>query len=209
MGKVKNTCKLIMYNIKILFGANYFVALGLLLVIFSAFNLKYLPYGEVANIGEHFFAFWGIILLTYVIAVEQNYNISESIYLQKISFWKIYLLRLLINTVIIFGLIFVVLMVAKFQQCDFVFLEMLIGTWMTAMYLGIIGVTVNTISGQHILGYLVAITYYFIELYYEGKILEKLYIFSLTQNSFDQKYILLLISVFLILINLRWIYIKR
>lgn len=194
--------QLIKYNAKILNKIN--IAIGILYasLIPVIFNLKWLNAKEMAEINEFYISILGIILLTWITEIEFEEGVIEIISAKKISKSLIFLYRLLLVIVIMGILISILNIFAIYQGSVFNFKEMFIGSIVTGLFLGILGITFTNLSKNLIAGYLITFAYYIMEFSTKGKYTQELYLFSLTTERFTAKYNLIGIIVFMVIINL-------
>lgn len=200
---------LVYYNLKLIGNLNTAIAVAFLVIITLMVNMKFLTYKEAAVIGETYVSIIGIILFPYLCTIEYSNNIKETIFTKKTSFMNIVLLRIIIMIFLTILCISTVTAIEIYSESSFNAVEIIFGTFITTFFLGMIGITVSNIFENDILGYMVAFMYYFFELFDGGKHTKDFYLFSLTRGSFSYgKYYILLISIILLILNLRLIYKK-
>jgi hypothetical protein len=104
-----------------------------------------------------------------------------------------------------FVLIISVMTYAKFNDGQFFIWNLAGGVWTSAVFLGLIGLTAANLTGNITAGYLLSFAYYGFEMFTKGKYTKGVYLFSLSNNSFHEKYILLLIIIFLCAFNIVYV----
>lgn len=100
----------------------------------------------------------GIILITPVLKPEQNRIIYELMYLKQYA--KCIFIRLVFSLIIIFVEITVFISVMLLLNCTFEYVQALVGTFISAMTLGVIGFLSYSISNNIIMGYIVSAGFY-------------------------------------------------
>ena len=196
------------YNIKILINLNVIVSIIFIILAPVIFSVKLLDSTSIASISEYYLSLLGVILIPYIANIEDLNNIKEVVYIRKTSQVKITISRIIIAVTFMTIMILGVLFYAKTQGSSFNLLEMVLGTWISAMFLGILGFTVANLIQNISALYLVCFSYYFLEYFTKGKYSKDLYLFSLTSGSFKSgKLVLLCIIFFMIIFNM--IFIKK
>ena len=201
MELLRKNQRLVLYNIKILANLNMLVAFVLALIVTMIFDLQRLTYQNIAIICELYLSILGILLIPFIANIENVNNTFELTYVRKISYLPIFVLRLLLSFLLLSGLALGIILVAKIQNGNFPFLEILSGTLVSAVYLGLIGLTVANISGNTAAGYLISFAYYAFEYSTKGFYTKDFFIFSLLKNSFSEKYNILMVIVVLLVVN--------
>lgn len=193
----------IKYNIKLLFNLNSLAAILYVILVLMISSIRLLDYKALAVIGEQYFSIIGIILVPYLLTIEDKDNIKEVICCRKTAYANTIFLRIFIVMFSMLLIIFSIMIYAKLQGCSFKLWELTLGTWITAAFLGMIGFTVANLSHNISAAYLVSFGYYFIEYVTKGKYTKDLYLFSLTKGILSNgKLIILLITFTLMIVNL-------
>lgn len=208
MDYLKRNVELVRYNLKILSIYNLLGALVVVLLTPLFFSLVRLNYVEIARAGEMFVSVIGIILFTYIGTIEESENVHEISYIKKTSHIYIFCIRFLILLVFAFILIGSVILWAKTHDGSFPFWEITIGTLITTLYFGMVGLTVSNFSKLNSAGYLVSFSYFAFEFATAGRFTKDFYTFSLTRHSFTEKYYLLGVILVLFVVNLGAVYRK-
>ncbi|MBU5591239.1 hypothetical protein KQI89_05645 [Clostridium sp. MSJ-4] len=191
------------YNFKLILNLNLLAAIGFIILILTVSSLKLLDYKTLAKIGEMYISIIGIILMPYLVNMENKHNIKEVIYSRKTSHAKTILRRIIMVMILMFLMIASVMVLAKIQGSSFEFWEITFGTWISATFLGMIGITIVNLIDNISAAYLISFSYYFMEYVTKGKYTKDLYLFSLTKGSFVRgKYLLLFIILIMVIFNL-------
>lgn len=204
---IKSNLNIFKYNIKILLDLNIIIS-----IIFAAsaplvFSFRFLDYIQTAKITEYYISIIGIILIPSIVNIENNDNIRETVCSKKTSHSKIIAFRIAFMMLIIFLIILCILLLARFYGSKFNICEIAIGTWISASFLGMIGLTIVSLTKNISSGYMVSFIYYAFEFFTSGKYTHGLYLFSLTSGSFQYgKYILLFFVFIMVTFNLSLVY---
>jgi hypothetical protein len=199
--KVSNFSSILKYNIKIIFNINTIAAIVFLLLTPVFFNLRMVTYPEIAQIGEMYLSVIGVVLLTYLCSIEEGCNVKELVYARSTPFVLQLLIRLGLAFFMIFFLQLLIFISCVFQGGEFDLAEISSGTWITSLFLGMLGLTFSNIINDVKSGYLIAFSYYIFEFGTKGKYTNGIYLFSLLNGSFREKYYLLALIILFILIN--------
>ena len=161
----------------------------------------------MAEVLEKFLSPIGIILFVPLAVPEQDKCIREIVLVKSFKYVKVMGIRLILAFTVLCSefIIFTVILVGS--VCKFPIISFTIGSLITAMALGSIGILTSILTGNAIGGYLVSIGYFLLN--WIGVIEERspLYLFSIIENEFEQK----LIFVLLIFTNimLMILYLKK
>jgi len=208
-GKWENGLTLIKINLKLSTLAN---------VAFSVAFLFSLPFIQgISNLNavssaiclENYVAIIGIILLVPIFAPEEAKEIDEIVVSKPMSQFIPYLVRIILNLIIIFVLVGSFTLILKHKGCDFPLIKYMLGTFLSAVFLGSVGLCTSAISGSTILGYMASIGYLILNMATKNKYVGNFYILSMKNGSFDEKYWLLGGSIVLILIAVVAKWLKR
>ncbi|GAA0123253.1 MAG: hypothetical protein KID00_05925 [Clostridium argentinense] len=100
-------------------------------------------------------------------------------------------------------------MILKHKGCDFPLIKYMLGTFLSAVFLGSVGLCSSSISGSTILGYMTSISYLILNMVTKNKYVGNFYVLSMKNGSFDEKYWLLGGSIVLVLIVVIAKWLKR
>ena len=189
------------YNFKVLFRKNFLAGIVYSLIVPFIFNLAH-----PVMISEVYLAPVGIIFLTELSEIDKEEQINELVSVRQKGVYYNLLSRYLL------GLSLTVLALSYFlgyislQGIDVVAGELLLGTFITALFLGTLGLTIANFLKNYVAGYIVSFSYYLFDFMTGGDYTGDLFLFSLSKGDFFPKYYLFGLSILLIGINL--IYIK-
>lgn len=113
-----------------------------------------------------------------------------------------------IMMVVTFLLISIIIIYALYNKGSFSPWSIIFGTWTSAVFLGLLGLTISNVSGNITSGYLIAFAYYLLELITKGKYIKDFYLFSMLQNSFNEKYMILIIIALIFGLNIVYVWKK-
>jgi hypothetical protein len=174
----------------------YSVILSMALLIFLPFllSIRNLNSIDSANILEKGVSLIGIIFLTPVFYPEANDNILETVMSKKVSVALIYIIRILASLFFILLLTALFALLMKHNNCKFEYFSYLFGTFSSAFFMGSIGIAFSAFTCNTATGYFASLIYYIFN-YFAGKKLGLFYMFSMSENSFTEKYILLVSAI--------------
>lgn len=192
---IKNNLKLLMlHNV---------LALVLLIIIPAVFSIKNLMQGEVIYITERYISLIGIILLTPITLAEDNKYIKELLLSKKISLNFIWFQRSINQLVILSILIVFSIFVFKCNHCELSNTRVFYITFANGVFLGGLGIFSYAITNQWIMGYVIPLCYYVLNLVFkENKFMKVLSIFSVENHSIVEKHLLLLVGMSCIIFSL-------
>lgn len=136
-----------------------------------------------------------------IFAPEEEKEIDEIVVSKPMPQFIPYLVRIILNLVIIFVLLGSFTLILKHKGCDFPFIKYMLGTFLSAVFLGSIGLCSSAISGSTILGYMASICYLILNMATKNKYVGNFYILSMKNGSFNEKYWLFGGSIILISIS--------
>jgi hypothetical protein len=167
-----------------------------------------LEFKDMAVIGEMYLSILGIILFIYVGDIDNRDNIKEIIFSRKTPHIYIFILRMCIMMVVTFLLISIITIYVWYNKGTFFPLSIIFGAWISAVFLGLLGLTISNVTGNISSGYLIAFAYYLLELITKGKYTKNFYLFSLLRYSFNEKYMILAIIAVIFALNIVYVWKK-
>lgn len=159
--------------------------LVLLMALFSGgfVSLKGLESAQAAKVMEMYVAFIGLILFTPLFMPEQDkaiWNLERS---KKTSMWKVYLFRMLPAALVCLFVILLFLYWMKRGGGTFDVGILFRGSCCEIFFLGSIGFFVSAVTNQVIIGYMIAVIYYAVNI--SGKnYLGKFALFRMMKGDF-------------------------
>ncbi len=155
-----------------------------------------------AECMEHSLIIIGIFLVVPLTAPEQPKEIQEIVYTKRIPQWAILSVRLLMSVFAIAILTSTFAGIMVWSNCTFPYMRYVIGTIASTIALGSVGLFASIFSNSTIIGYLVSIGYFLVNLL--GSLLDEtfLYLFSMENGEYMTKWYLVVFSFFIIAIAL-------
>lgn len=187
-------------------------------LLFSIVFLCILPLVQgVSNLGEtaaafcleNFAAIIGIILLVPIFAPEESKEIDEIAASKSMPAFKPYVVRTVLAAISVLVLVIGFCIMLRYNSCTFPFVPYIFGTFISALFLGSIGMLASSLSGSTITGYMASIGYLIINMMTGNKYVGKFYIMSMKNNSFNEKYYLLFGGVVFIVLAIMIKVMKR
>jgi hypothetical protein len=193
------------YNVKIIFGLKLAASVGICILAITIFDLSYLTFDDISQIGELFLSVLGIILLPGLGNLEGKTYTGEIVYTKARSYLFIFWLRIILTAGAIFLLIFGVVLYARLNHGSFGLMTITCGVFISALYLGTIGFTVANLQREPAAGYTLAFGYFIFEYFTRGKYTSHIYVFSLLNKDFNSKYVILIVILILLVINYSYV----
>lgn len=187
MEVVKNYLSLIKVNNKIWLRKNLVLAIILMIFTPIVFYIKTIDSKAAATILDVYLPLVGIVMIGSIFSPEEKGNVLETVRCRTIDYSFIYLLRMLLGILSTFCIIAFGVFILQMLGGDFPWGKFLYGSFVTALYLGSVAVLVSSITNESIVGYLAGIGYVIMEIATRGEYTKKLYIHSMTTNSFEEK----------------------
>jgi ABC-type transport system involved in multi-copper enzyme maturation permease subunit len=196
------------YNFKILSSNKYILCIIFYLIIPYALNLE--NQTLVYLIFELYAPLIGIILFADMISIESNYRTEEVFYMTKVNKIYIVILRAIINILFLLCLSALTFLTLNFRYSisggnQFLFyLSVLKVSLPTTIFFGLLGMTISNASKNSIIGYMLSFTYwvYWLANLESKSILNPFsYVAGITEPMIN-KYLLMLISLILLLLNI-------
>lgn len=161
----------------------------LLTLVFCAMSggimsFQNLSESQSAKVLELYVSFVGILLLTPLFLPEQDGEIWHLEKSKATPLWQLYLIRLLIGIAGMIAVTTIFLYLLKNGNSEVLFQRMWIGAFGEMLLLGAVGFFVSAITNQVILGYMLAVMYYAMNIG-NNKFLGKLALFQMTQGQYD------------------------
>ncbi len=195
------------YSIKLLINKNLAAALILVCALLFFTDLNNLPAVGLALIGERYLSVIGILLITQISCLKGEKSAVEVSEARRYPQLLLFLQRLLLVTFVIVLVVNGFMIAAKLQNSMFGYRQMTWGIVITASFLGLFGLTVSSLTGNIVSGYLASFSYLIFEMLSGGKYTKSFYLLSLLKNSFEEKYHILVLIGCLLIINI--LYIKK
>lgn len=199
MEKIKNILSISYFNTKTL--PKNFIVFSLIYafsIVFSINILHSLNFSPV-DIGEYLLTPLGILLFTHLPVFEEENDMYEFTYIKNISHYIVVLTRIISYALGMYLLIIGVFGIEKAFGAEFYFMETVSGSFITAFYLGVIGMIAAYVSKQRTVGYILPFVYYMLDMFTFGRYTKKFYLFSLVNQDFSIKINLMVTSIILLI----------
>ncbi len=193
---------------KLLINKNLLISMALLIFIPFLISIENLDKGASANVLERAVSLIGIIFLTPIYYPEADDNTLEIISSKSVSTTYIYTIRVIVSLILLSILIACFTAIMSFNSCVFPYSRYLFGGVATALFLGSISFVASAISNNTVTGYFAGLSYHIFN-YFVGDKLGKIFLFSMSINSFSEKYMLFALSVILIIAGLLFGFLRR
>ena len=175
-------------QVKLTLRMNLLLALTVLFITPVIFGINNLDNTASAFVLERFVSLTGIIMLTPVFLPEQDKNIAELVESKYTSPIVIYITRLVLAAFSLLILISGFIIIMVLMSCEFDVFKFTVGTFSTAFFLGALGFIAYAISDNIVAGYLLSLGYYVFNMFSSSEQLKNIYLFTLGQNGFTEKY---------------------
>lgn len=199
---LENDLRLIVTNLKLNTLIYLLFSIGFLCILPIVQGVSNLDEISTAVCLENFVAIIGIILLVPIFVPEESKEIDEIVSSKSISPFKPYAARTVLATVFVLVLVTGFCIMLKCNSCVFDTVPYIFGTFISALFLGSIGMLASSLSNSTIAGYMSSIGYLIINMMTGNKYVGKFYIMSMRSNSFNEKYYLLFGSVVFIILSI-------
>lgn len=177
-------------------------AIIMLILIPTFISVSYLVEDEVIYLTEHFISLIGIVMLTPITMSENNSNIRSILLSKKKSILVIWLTQMIMQLVLCMALIFVTLEIMLFFQSMFSLPIVFFYALANTIYLGGLGFFTNIVFHNWIIGYLVPLAYYAVNMFFsDSLVLTWLPLFSNNSRNILDKITLLIVGIFFVLIG--------
>lgn len=202
--QVQSLIKILNVNLKRNFLPHFAIALVIMIFTPVIFSISSLDYNTSARPVEMLLSLIGAVLMTPVFLPEQNENIRDLIRSKKTDYLTVCFIRIVYSVIAISVIMGIFITVMNFCECD-VTIRHFTGGFASALFLGSLGFLSAGLSRNTIIGYMIAFIYYIANFSMKDK-LGKVFLFSMSAGSFDEKYWLIIASV--IMITITFIYSK-
>lgn len=194
--------KVFLHNIKIVSFNIMILALVYIAMLFCMINKSSLSKNTLIFIGEQLLSPVGIILFVRTTLIEQGCSVDEIVYSKTYSHWKTIFYRIIIISVQLLLLLSIVFIPIKFLSVDFQIINIFLGSFVTAFYLGIMGMMFAYITKQVSIGTLIPFLYYFFEMFSKGKYTKSYYLFGMLVENYMGKIKLFSIAIIIVVLLL-------
>lgn len=163
----------------------------LLLIVSPLFlGIENLTEPETAKVLEYYAVFISIILLPAVFLPEQDKDIRDLLSSKYMPVAKLYGIRMTQAIIYLMLLLGIYMCVLKAGNCEFAFLKLYMGELATMVFLGGMGVFFYALTDQVVVGYMIPLLYYMLNITISPNKIKAFYLFSMSIGKYEWKWIL-------------------
>ncbi|GMQ61237.1 hypothetical protein [Vallitalea maricola] len=208
MGKIKHTAGILSFNIKTLPKGILIFCVSYTIIIIFALNVSHTLNFSPIHLGEYLLTPLGVLLFTHLAGFEKEIRVYELTYIKKVPHCIIVISRVISYMISMYLVILIVFGIEKVFGAEFVFVHCVNGSFITALYLGVIGMISAYLTGQRSVGYIIPFVYYMLDMFTFGRYTGGLYLFSMLNDDFGIKINLLIASVVMLILFFIYLYKK-
>ena len=171
----------------------------LLLIVSPLFlGIENLTEPETAKVLEYYAVFISIILLPAVFLPEQDKDIRDLLSSKYMPVAKLYGIRMTQAIIYLMLLLGVYMCILKAGNCEFAFLKLYMGELATMVFLGGMGIFFYALTDQVVVGYMIPLLYYMLNITISPNKIKGLYLFSMSIGKYEWKWTLGIAGVLLL-----------
>ena len=171
-------------------GIPFLICILLLVVSPLFLGIENLTEPETAKVLEYYVVFTGIILLPAVFLPEQDKDIRDLLSSKYMPVAKLYGIRMVQMIIYLMLLLAVYMCILKAGDCTFVFGKLYLGELATMVFLGGMGVFFYALTDQVVVGYMIPLLYYMLNITISPNKIKAFYLFSMSIGKYEWKWIL-------------------
>lgn len=153
---------------------------------------------EAAKVLEYYAVFISIILLPAVFLPEQDKDIRDLLSSKYMPVAKLYGIRMTQAIIYLMLLLGIYMCVLKAGNCEFAFLKLYMGELATMVFLGGMGIFFYALTDQVVVGYMIPLLYYMLNITISPNKIKGLYLFSMSIGKYEWKWTLGIAGVVLL-----------
>ena len=171
----------------------------LLLIVSPLFlGIENLTEPETAKVLEYYAVFISIILLPAVFLPEQDKDIRDLLSSKYMPVAKLYGIRMTQAIIYLMLLLGIYMCVLKAGNCEFAFLKLYMGELATMVFLGGMGIFFYALTDQVVVGYMIPLLYYMLNITIPINRIGTFYLFSMSIGKYEWKWTLGIAGVLLL-----------
>ena len=171
----------------------------LLLIVSPLFlGIENLTEPETAKVLEYYAVFISIILLPAVFLPEQDKDIRDLLSSKYMPVAKLYGIRMTQAIIYLMLLLGIYMCVLKAGNCEFAFLKLYMGELATIVFLGGMGIFFYALTDQVVVGYMIPLLYYMLNITISPNKIKVFYLFSMSMGKYEWKWTLGIAGVVLL-----------
>lgn len=176
----------------------FLICILLLLVSPLFLGIENLTEPETAKVLEYYAVFISIILLSAVFLPEQDKDIRDLLSSKYMPVAKLYGIRMTQAIIYLMLLLGIYMCVLKAGNCEFAFLKLYMGELATMVFLGGMGIFFYALTDQVVVGYMIPLLYYMLNITISPNKIKGLYLFSMSIGKYEWKWTLGMAGVVLL-----------
>lgn len=186
------------------------IIIALLTCILAPFimGVKNLNQYQTAQVLERYISLIGIVLCVPLFTIDQNKNIFDLLNSKKEPVYIIQFIRLLESALLIVLFTILFLLYLKNGNCKFEYAKYLFGTLANCFFLGGLGTLTYSLTDNIATSYMIPILYYTMSFALDKKYFSLLYLFSMMQGTFIEKYYLFTLGFIMLAVSILYRNIK-
>ena len=176
----------------------FLICILLLLASPLFLGIENLTEPEAAKVLEYYAVFISIILLPAVFLPEQDKDIRDLLSSKYMPVAKLYGIRMTQAIIYLMLLLGIYMCVLKAGNCEFAFLKLYMGERATMVFLGGMGIFFYALTDQVVVGYMIPLLYYMLNITISPNKIKGLYLFSMSIGKYEWKWTLGIAGVVLL-----------
>lgn len=176
----------------------FLICILLLLASPLFLGIENLTEPEAAKVLEYYAVFISIILLPAVFLPEQDKDIRDLLSSKYMPVAKLYGIRMTQAIIYLMLLLGIYMCVLKAGNCEFAFLKLYMGELATMVFLGGMGIFFYALTDQVVVGYMIPLLYYMLNITISPNKIKGLYLFSMSIGKYEWKWTLGMAGVVLL-----------
>lgn len=168
-----------------------FLLCMLLLIVSPLFlGIENLTELETAKVLEYYVALISIILLPAIFLPEQDKDIRDLLSSKYMPITKLYGIRMIQAIIYLMLLLAIYMWILKAGNCTFAFGKLYMGELETMVFLGGMGVFFYALTDQVVVGYMIPLLYYMLNITIPISKIGTFYLFSMSIEKYEWKWTL-------------------
>lgn len=187
-------------NIKIISFNAVILALVYIGAVFLMINKNNLSQDTVIFVGELLLSPLGIVMFVRTTLIEYDNRTYEIAYSKVYPYWRTVLYRIIIISLQLILVLSFAFTILKLAGADFRMINILLGSFITSFYLGVIAMVLGYLTKEISVGALIPFIYYFFEMLTRGRYTKSFYLFGMSEGNYMSKIKLFSIAIILVLL---------
>lgn len=145
---------------------------------------------ETAKVLEYYVVFISVILLPAVFLPEQDKDIRDLLSSKYMPIAKLYSIRIIQVLIYLMLLLGIYMYLLKAGNCTFAFGRLYMGELATMVFLGGMGIFFHALTDQVVVGYMIPLLYYMLNITISPNKIKAFYLFSMSIEKYEWKWTL-------------------